>query len=176
MDWRVAERAARYGEPGVLSTAPSTAPLGTPPGGSSMRMRFGSRMWVVASALLVAACGGTDEAKHGVAEFRSRAAQKSYGEIYRTAGAELRQTATEEQFERFMTTLDRRLGTWQSAAEPAWNVTRGNGGPPREAHLPVAVRQGRGERAVRLANANRWTGAARLPRQLAAVDRAVTRR
>ena len=93
-----------------------------------MRMRFGSRMWVVASALLVAACGGTDEAKHGVAEFRSRAAQKSYGEIYRTAGAELRQTATEEQFERFMTTLDRRLGTWQSAAEPAWNVTRGTGG------------------------------------------------
>jgi hypothetical protein len=93
-----------------------------------MRMRFGSCMWVIASALLVAACGGTDEAKHGVAEFRSRAAQKSYGEIYRTAGAELRQTATEEQFERFMTTLDRRLGTWQSAAEPAWNVTRGTGG------------------------------------------------
>ena len=85
-------------------------------------------MFVVASALLVAACGGTDEAKHGVAEFRSRAAQKSYGEIYRTAGAELRQTATEEQFERFMTTLDRRLGAWQSAAEPAWNVTRGTGG------------------------------------------------
>jgi hypothetical protein len=85
-------------------------------------------MWVIASALLVAACGGTDEAKHGVAEFRSRVAQKSYGEIYRTAGAELRQTATEEQFERFMSTLDRRLGAWQSAAEPAWNVTRGTGG------------------------------------------------
>jgi hypothetical protein len=85
-------------------------------------------MWVIASALLVAACGGTGEAKHGVAEFRSRAAQKSYGEIYRTAGAELRKGATEEQFERFMTTLDRRLGTWQSAAEPAWNVTRGTGG------------------------------------------------
>ena len=32
------------------------------------------------------------------------------------------------QFERFTTTLDRRLGTWQSAAEPAWNVTRGTGG------------------------------------------------
>lgn len=93
-----------------------------------MRMRFGSCMSVIASALLVAACGGTDEAKHGVAEFRSRAAQKSYGEIYRTAGAELRKGATEEQFERFMTTLDRRLGTWQSAAEPAWNVTRGTGG------------------------------------------------
>lgn len=85
-------------------------------------------MWVIASALLVAACGGTDEAKHGVAQFRSRAAQKSYGEIYRTAGAELRQGATEEQFERFMITLDRRLGAWQSAAELAWNVTRGTGG------------------------------------------------
>jgi uncharacterized protein DUF4019 len=85
-------------------------------------------MWVLASALLVAACGETDEAKRGVTEFRSRAAQKSYGEIYRTAGAELRKGATEAQFERFMTTLDRRLGAWQSAAEPAWNVTRGTGG------------------------------------------------
>ena len=81
-----------------------------------MRMRFGSCIWVIASALLVAACGGTDDAKRGVAEFRSRATQKSYGEIYRTAGAELRQGTTEEQFQRFMTTLDRRLGAWQSAA------------------------------------------------------------
>ena len=93
-----------------------------------MRMRLRSCMWVIASALLVAACGGTDEAKRGVAEFRSRAAQKSYSEIYRTAGAELRQAATEEQFARFMTTLERRLGAWQSADEPAWNVTRGTGG------------------------------------------------
>jgi hypothetical protein len=43
-------------------------------------------------------------------------------------GAELRQVTTEEQFERFMTALDRKLGTWQSAAEPAWNVSRGTGG------------------------------------------------
>ena len=93
-----------------------------------MRMRLGSCVWVIASALLFTACGGTDEAKRGVAEFRSRVAEKSYGDIYRTAGAELRQVATEEQFERFMTALDRKLGTWQSADEPVWNVTRGTGG------------------------------------------------
>src|ERR1044071_3446610 len=43
-------------------------------------------------------------------------------------GVELRQVAKEEQFERLMTALDRKLGTWQSAAEPAWNVSRGTGG------------------------------------------------
>ena len=40
---------------------------------------------VVLFALSLAACGGTDEPKHGVAQFRSRAAQKSYREIYQTA-------------------------------------------------------------------------------------------
>jgi hypothetical protein len=93
-----------------------------------MRKRFGSCVWFIASALLVAGCGGTDDAKRGVAEFRSRAAEKSYAEIYRTAGPELRQGTTEEQFERFMTALDRKLGAWQSADEPVWNVTRGTGG------------------------------------------------
>ena len=93
-----------------------------------MGIRIRSFVWVIASALIVAGCGGTDEAKRGVVEFRSRAAQRSYGEIYRTAGTELRQAATEEQFERLMATVDRRLGAWQSAEEPAWNVTRGTGG------------------------------------------------
>ena len=93
-----------------------------------MGMRVRSCVWVIASALLFAACGGTDEAKRGVAEFRSRTAQKSYSEIYRMAGAELRQGTTEERFERFMSALERRLGAWQSADEPVWNVTRGTGG------------------------------------------------
>ena len=93
-----------------------------------MLRRAGSCAWVVASALLLAACGGTDEAKRGVAEFRSRVADKSYGEIYRMGGAELRQGTSEEQFERFMTALERKLGAWQSADESGWNVTRGTGG------------------------------------------------
>ena len=93
-----------------------------------MRNRLGSCVWVIASALLFAACGGTDEAKRGVAEFRSRVAEKSYGEIYRRGGAELRQGTSEEQFERFMTALDRKLGAWQSSDEPGWNVMRGAGG------------------------------------------------
>ena len=87
-----------------------------------------SCVWIIVSALLVAGCGGTDEAKRGVAEFRSRVAQRSYAEIYYAAGSELRQAATQEQFERLMTTLDTRLGAWQAAEEPAWTVTRGTGG------------------------------------------------
>jgi hypothetical protein len=84
--------------------------------------------WVIVSALVVAGCGGTDAAKRGVEEFRSRAAQRSYAEIYRAAGAELRQGTTEEQFERFMTAIDRKLGAWQAAEDPAWNVMRGTTG------------------------------------------------
>src|SRR5262249_56265465 len=109
-----------------------------------MRIRVGPCVWVIASALLFAACGGTDEAKRGVAEFRSRVAEKSYGEIYRMAGAELRQGTNEEQFERFLTALDRKLGAWQSADEPGWNVMRGTGGhivrlthQPPFPHLPA---------------------------------------
>src|SRR5262245_66690399 len=93
-----------------------------------MRIRVRSCVWVIASALVLTACGGTDEAKRGVADFRTLAAQKSYGEIYRTAGPELRQGTTEEQFQRFMSALDRKLGAWQSADEPVWSVTRGTGG------------------------------------------------
>lgn len=93
-----------------------------------MHKRFGAWVWVIASAVLVAGCGGTDEAKLGVSEFRSRVAEKSYADIYRTAGPELRQATSEEHFERFMSALERKLGAWQSAEEPAWNVTRGTGG------------------------------------------------
>ena len=93
-----------------------------------MKTRVGSCVWVIASALLLAACGGTDEAKRGVAEFRSRVVEKSYGEIFRAGGAELRQGTSEEQFERFMTALERKLGAWESADEPGWIVTRGTGG------------------------------------------------
>ena len=93
-----------------------------------MSIHIRSYVLVIASALLVAGCGGTDEAKRGVAEFRSLVAQRSYAEIYFGAGPELRQVATQEQFERLMATIDTRLGSWQSAEEPAWNVTRGTGG------------------------------------------------
>jgi hypothetical protein len=93
-----------------------------------MRIRARSFAWVIVSALVVAGCGGTDAAKRGVEEFRSRAAQRSYAEIYRAGGAELRQGTTEEQFERFMTAVDRTLGAWQSAEEPAWNVMRATTG------------------------------------------------
>ena len=93
-----------------------------------MSIHIRSYVFLIASALLVAGCGGTDEAKRGVAEFRSLVAQRSYAEIYFGAGPELRQVATQEQLERLMATIDTRLGSWQSAEEPAWNVTRGTGG------------------------------------------------
>ena len=78
--------------------------------------------------LFLASCGGTADAKRGVANFRARAAQTSFSEIYWRAAPEFRQSATEEQFLRVMTALDRKLGPWTSAAEPGWNVTRGTAG------------------------------------------------
>jgi len=93
-----------------------------------MRIHVRSCVSVIATALFLAGCGGTDEAKRGVAEFRSLMAQRSYAEIYSAAGPELRQVATQEQFERLMATIDTRLGAWQSAEEPTWYVTRGTAG------------------------------------------------
>ena len=85
-------------------------------------------VWLLALPLLLAACAGTDDAKRGVANFRARAAQTSFSEIYWRAAPEFRQSATEEQFLRVMTALDRKLGPWTSAGEPGWNVTRGTAG------------------------------------------------
>jgi hypothetical protein len=93
-----------------------------------MGIRIRSFAWVIVSALVVAGCGGTDAAKRAVEAFRSRSAQRSYAEIYRTARAELRQGTTEEQFERFMTAIDRTLRAWQSAEQPGWNVMRATAG------------------------------------------------
>src|SRR5262249_47330240 len=93
-----------------------------------MKLYLHRQTWLVVFALLLASCGGTDEAKRGVTEFRARVAQKSYGEIYRAATPEFRKAATEEQFVRIMTALERKLGAWQAAAEPVWNVTKGTQG------------------------------------------------
>ena len=93
-----------------------------------MRIRVRSCVCVIGFGLLLTACGGTEEAKRGVDDFRTLAAKKSWGTIYRTAGPELRRGTTEEHFARFMSALDRKLGAWQSADEPVWSVTRGTGG------------------------------------------------
>ena len=80
-------------------------------------------VWLLALPLLLTSCGGTADAKRGVANFRARAAQTSFSEIYWRAAPEFRQSATEEQFLRVMTALNRKLGAWTSAGEPGWNVT-----------------------------------------------------
>ena len=85
-------------------------------------------VWLLVLPLLLASCAGTDDAKRGVANFRARAAQTSFSEIYWRAAPEFRQSATEEQFLRLMTALDQKLGRWTSAGEPGWNVTRGTAG------------------------------------------------
>ena len=85
-------------------------------------------VWLLVLPLLLASCGGTDDAKRGVANFRARAAQTSFSEIYWRAAPEFRQSATEEQFLGLMTALDRKLGPWASAPEPGGNVTRGTAG------------------------------------------------
>lgn len=85
-------------------------------------------VWLLVLPLLLASCAGTADAKRGVASFRARAAQTSFSEIYWRAAPEFRQSATEEQFLRVMTALNRKLGSWTSAGEPGWNVTRGTAG------------------------------------------------
>ena len=85
-------------------------------------------IWLLALPLFLASCGGAADTKRGVENFRARAAQTSFTEIYWRAAPEFRQSATEEQFLRVMTTQDRKLGPWTSAAEPGWNVTRGTAG------------------------------------------------
>ena len=93
-----------------------------------MRQRWLSGLQLVVVALVVVSCGGAEKAKDGVSGFRARVANRSFAEIYRAASPEFRQSASEAQFERFMAALERRLGTWQSARDPVWTVTRGTNG------------------------------------------------
>jgi hypothetical protein len=85
-------------------------------------------VWLLVLPLLLASCAGTGDAKRGVANFRARAAQTAFREIYWRAAPEFRQSSTEEQFLGVMTALDRKLGPWTSAGEPGWTVTRGTAG------------------------------------------------
>lgn len=90
---------------------------------------FASTILAAMLAALLAGCStGTDEAKRGVAEFRTRVADRSFEEIYRMAGPELQQAATQERFVTFMSALETKLGAWQSAKDPAWTFTRGTNG------------------------------------------------
>lgn len=84
--------------------------------------------WLGIAVLLISCTGGTDQAKLAVSEFRVKVSQASFGEIYRRGGAEFQRALTEEQFVRLMSALDRKLGSWHSASDPAWNVTRGTAG------------------------------------------------
>jgi hypothetical protein len=84
--------------------------------------------WAALAVLLAGCSGGTDEAKRGVAQFRTHVAEGEFEQIYRAGGAELQQAATQEQFLAFMTAIDTKLGAWQSSAEPAWTISRGTGG------------------------------------------------
>ena len=94
-----------------------------------MRQRWLLSLELALAALVLVACGGgTDVAKQGVTAFRDRVTHRSFTEIYRTASPEFRQAVTEEQFQRLMAGLERKLGVWQSSKEPVWHVMRGTGG------------------------------------------------
>jgi len=54
--------------------------------------------------------------------------EHALNDVYPSADPGLRQTVTEDKFVAFMTALDRKLGPWQSAGDPAWNVTHGTNG------------------------------------------------
>ena len=121
---------------------------------------------LLASALLLASCsGGVDEAKQGVAEFRTAVANKAYADIYRNADAEMRQAGTEEGFVEFMTAMDRKLGSWQSAPqEPIWNVMNGTGGRKVNPNSPMVRYRG-----LHLADRERQSHPGRLSRGFTAL-------
>jgi hypothetical protein len=94
-----------------------------------MRRHLTARIEMLALAVLLVGCStGMDEARQGVDEFRARASRQAFAEIYWQAAPELRQTTNEAQFVKLMSALERKLGPWQSAGDPGWNVTRGTGG------------------------------------------------
>jgi len=94
-----------------------------------MRPRWLLGLQLVLAAVVLVSCGvGTDAAKQGVTAFRDRVTHRSYAEIYRSATPEFRQAVTEEQFQRLMVGLERKLGVWQSSKVPVWHVARGTGG------------------------------------------------
>ena len=86
------------------------------------------KCWAILCLLVLVACSGSADAQRAVAEFRARAAQKLYGEIYGSAAQEFRDATSEEQFMQFMAGLDRKLGSWQSAPDPQWLDRRGPAG------------------------------------------------
>lgn len=85
--------------------------------------------WCLALGLLIGCGGKSREAAQAATEkFRLRVLRGAYGEIYAQAAPEFRAAASEEQFEKLMKAIDRRLGRFESAATPAWRVNIGTGG------------------------------------------------
>jgi hypothetical protein len=82
----------------------------------------------LAIALLVG-CGKSREAAQAATEkFHLRVIRGAYAEIYAQAAPELRAATSEDQFEKLMNVVDRRLGRFESAAEAGWRVNVGTGG------------------------------------------------
>lgn len=79
---------------------------------------------------LLAGCSGksVEAAQAATWQFRTRWTSGGYAEIYKQADAEFRASATEEQFKKLLDAIDRKLGPWQSAAEPIWLVSMGTSG------------------------------------------------
>jgi hypothetical protein len=84
--------------------------------------------WIVIVLMITSCSGGTEEAKHGTEEFRALVARHAYGAIYAAATPEFRGSISEDAFVRLMASLEQKLGTWKSAAEPQWNVSHGTSG------------------------------------------------
>jgi hypothetical protein len=79
---------------------------------------------------LLVGCGGKsrEAAQAATEKFRARVMVGEYAQIYGQAEPEFRASATEAQFEKLMKAVERKLGRWQAAAEPAWRVNIGTGG------------------------------------------------
>jgi hypothetical protein len=83
----------------------------------------------IAIASLVGCGAKSREAAQAATEkFRTRVIRGAYAEIYRQTTPEFRASATEEQFEKAMKAIDKKLGRFQSAPPPGWRVNVGTGG------------------------------------------------
>jgi hypothetical protein len=83
-------------------------------------MRRGHLLACCLAIASVAGCGGKsrEAAQAATEKFRTRVFLGAYAEIYGQADPEFRASVPEEQFEKLMRAIDRKLGRFQSAGAP----------------------------------------------------------
>jgi hypothetical protein len=94
------------------------------------------RSLVLLAALLLAApllagCSSSrsfDLAKAQIPHFRELTAAREFGRLYAEADNELKKNTTEQEFVRFLSAIDRKLGAVQSSEDSGWRVNMSTSG------------------------------------------------